>query len=232
MANFSAYIPTILPVADSLFQGTGAATLAGPREPLYNLGIAAGLPKRFRWIGSQVTNVGGLANNPNHECRTGYVVNVTVGAGSGSLTTTLLAQAQPWDPDIFLLQGGTNDIDPGVNNDSAATLNGNISIWLDKAAGLFSKKWQQIVLVNLLKRTDGTDAKCVSTNALLAATVAGKSYASRVFLVDTYAAVKRPVIGQGMNDAAHPNDEGCGDWANAIWASANFQAALLAARPS
>ena len=211
-------------------QGTGCTTIAGPREPLYNSGVAAGTPSRFRFVGSQVTTPGGLTVNPNHECRTGYVVKTPPGGGAGSLIDLVGTNFMPYDADIVMINGGVNDLDPGVNNDTAANLLTYWSSLLDAVNAKLSRSWQQIVALNLLKRLDGTDSKHVTFNAGIGAVISGKSYAPRVTLVDIYNCVTRQVVGQGYGDAIHPNDEGCGNIATTVWANTSFRAALVAAR--
>lgn len=232
MATFgSNYISTIQPYGDSIMQGTGATALAGMREPLYNLAAAAGVPRRIRFVGSQTTTPGGLTVNPNHEGHSGWVVKSPAGSGGGSLTDLVGTGFFPYDPDIVLLAGGTNDIDPAVNNDSAATLATSWGTYLDKANAYLSRSWQQIVALNLLKRLDATDSKAQAFNALVGGVISGKPYASRVWLVDVYAAIPSPQVGVNMADNVHPNDTGYTAVASVIWASSNFQSALAAARP-
>ncbi len=225
--SYANYIPTIQPIGDSLTQGTGASVQAAYRTAVYNSGVSAGIPQQIRFVGSQTAAGPTLTANPNHEGHSGYVVKPGAVQSLSDLTTT---QTQPWDPDIAILFGGTNDLDPLVGNDSAATLAGYLATWLDVTYARFSRANQQIIVFNLLKRLDATDSKVVTYNALIGGVISGKAYASRVFLVDIYASIANPAIGVNMNDAVHPNDTGYPLVGAAIWASPQFQSAVSAAR--
>lgn len=234
--SFVNYIPTIHPCGDSILQGVGSTLQSGWRQTWYNLNRTAGGLRRFRFVGSQVTTLNGLTVNPNHEGITGTVVHpgnassiINAPGGFG-----IQPQTPIFTPDIILLQAGTNDLDPGVLNDSPATLAASWSTELDIAFGLIRcKSWAVIIFLPLLVRTDATNTKILAANALIAATVAAKSYAARIFVPLTYSAsIPNPTVGVNMNDVVHPNDAGYIPAGTALATDPATIAAIQAARPS
>lgn len=183
----------------------------------------------FRFVGSQLANIGGLTINPNHEGHSGFVVRQGTGA-AGSLIDVILANFFPYDPDIVILAGGTNDIDPTVNDDDPATLAASLSTELDAVFGMFTRENQQIIVFSLLKRLDVTDTKVQAYNALVPGIIAGKAYASRVWFVNIYDCVERQVVGEGYSDFVHLKNEGYNNLASVAYADSHFQSAITAAK--
>lgn len=201
----------VWPVGDSIVEGDNAQTLPGWRYGVWNSAIGG-----IRFTGARsYAGVGNyLTANPQHEGHPFYYVRQS--AGAANLIDVTTTSAGLYKPQIVILAGGTNDI--ALNGDSAATVATSISSWLDAAWAIRTAADQKLVLCTILKRLDGNDSTVQAANALLPAVVSGKSYAANITLIDMYAAIRRPVVGQGYNDAVHPNDEGYTDMATAMWA--------------
>lgn len=211
------YAAVAQPIGDSITYGVAAETLAGWREPLYNLAAATTTTKLYM-VGSLSFdgNAHGLAADPFNEGHSNYVIRS--GTGFGSLidaTSTYTATA--YHANINILAGGTNDLAADHNNDSAATVLASMSTWLDLVWAQRTSARHQIILCEILKRLDADNSKVITVNAGLAALVAGKSYAANIQIAPMYASITRAVIGQGYFDAVHPLNEGYTDMANAMW---------------
>ncbi len=203
----------VWPIGDSITYGVWAETLAGYREPLYNL---AHPTTNLYLVGSQsfAGNAGGLAVDPWCDGYPGYCIRS--GSAGGSLQDTMsgLAAKQVQGPIAAIVLAGTNDINQG---DVTATVLASMSTFLDLIWSFRSGPKFQILLCQILKRLDGFDAEVQSVNAGIPSLVSGKSYTGNVIQVPMYAAVQRPVIGQGYHDAVHPDNEGYTDMANLLW---------------
>ena len=221
--------PRVIPIGDSITYGVAAQTLAGWREPIYFLGQAAVGAVRFVGTQTFAGNGDGLAANPQHEGRPGWVVSDVDTGSFNSLMQAPTAAITSQQPHIAILAGGTNDIATALLNATAAATAAKISEWLDAVWALRTYPRFQIVLCTVLKRLDADDAKVVALNALLPGIVAGKAYAASVTLATMYDAIQDPTIGTGgYNDAVHPNDEGFTDMATHLWPY--LQTAIVAAR--
>jgi len=201
-------VPQVQPFGDSIDYGVGSSAQASWREPEYALAQAAGTPLYFIGFGSFAGDLNTFAVDPYNEGWPGIdALNLN----------NVLARMETFNPHIVIYAAGTNDLASNVGNQSPEVVAQRISDGLDIAWGYRINDDLEIVLCTVLKRLDDDDTKVVALNAMLAAKVASKSFAAHVTLIDMYKAVQRPVVGQGMFDKVHPNDEGYTDMANTMW---------------
>lgn len=200
--SFSNYIPPVHWFGDSIPYGVGCATLAGPREKVYNL-AAASSDLYFVGTVSFAGAGGGLSADPYCDCVPGVLaLNLN----------DLLFRMQTFNPRIVIYSAGINDI---IDGQSAATVASRISTGLDTINGFRRYYNFRIVLTSILKTLNAAnDVVVQATNALLPGVVSGKSYSSRiVYVPQIYASVSAA----NMSDDVHPDDTGANQYGQALW---------------
>lgn len=193
------YPVLVLPVGDSMTDGTGDSGNGGFRGPMYTLGLAS---DPFWFTGPFST---GAIPDPFHA----GVGGVTAQTVAGQIAGYVSAASAP----IVMIELGTNDI--GLDGASAATTVSRLSTCLDNA---YSVRWGprgRIFLINILRRLDGFNPTVQAANALLPAMIAGKAYASYVTLVDQYGAL----LDGDYSDTVHPAASGYGKLAVLYYAA-------------
>lgn len=180
----------ILPLGDSLTQGTGSSDLAGYRFPLW----------RHLWTaGHQVRLVGSLDDGPStlpcraHEGHYGYT------------TAQLAADAGDWvtsaEPDIVLLHTGTNDIVQGRKPEKILVQ------WAELIdAILCARSTTEIIVAQIIPLAYPTlDERATVFNALVADAVGSyRQRGMRIEVVDMHSRVTPA----HLTDRIHPFDSG------------------------
>lgn len=208
--------PIIEMFGDSITYGVGATIYAGYREIIWRSLDAAGL--HCAMVGTQKSSATSFPEYPYCEGYPGITADPTTGIG-GHIHPSTAATA-----DIITLAVGTNDI--GASGLNASDTVANISADLDLIWAMRNSNKLQIGLINILRRLDSYDTTVQAANALLPATIAGKSYAANVTLIDVYASCS--VAGDYSDGILHPNDVGCPKVAAAAYPS--FAAMVTQAR--
>lgn len=202
------YPVLVLPVGDSMTDGTGDSSNGGFRGPLYNLATAAGTPI---WMTGPFST--GSIPDPFHAGVGGVTAQTVSGQIAGYVTTG--------SAPIVTIELGTNDI--GLDGASAATTVSRLSTCLDNAYGARWNPRGRIFVMNILRRLDGFNPTVQAANALLPAMIAGKAFASYVTLIDQYNAL----LDGDYADAVHPAAAGYAKLAAVYWSAMSATVASL-----
>ncbi len=184
----------LMPLGDSITEGTGSSDDTGYRAPLYLALTDFG--SRFDFVGSLQYGAG--IPDLDHEGHAGWLAN-EIFAELGSF----LNQSQP---QAVLLHLGTNDVSVG---DDAGTVVSEISAVVD--AILQFDPATKVYLSTLIPRRDGKQNVNAAVNAQLPGVVSTRRNAGYdVFLVDNSAAfLANPNwANEWFVDHVHPNDAG------------------------
>ncbi len=187
-------VTRVMPLGDSITEGTGSSDDAGYRSGLYDKFSSFGT--RFNFVGS--LQFGNGIPDADHEGHAGWTAN-EIQAGLSSF----LNQSQP---KAVLLHIGTNDITLG---DNASTVYNEIVAIVD---GVFQYDATiKLYLSTLIPRRDTKQAINDDVNSRLPGLVSARiNSGRRMFLVDMSAAFKanNNWSSQWMADNVHPNDAG------------------------
>jgi lysophospholipase L1-like esterase len=224
LATFNNLIPRVMPIGDSITFGVGGTDQASYRTGVFNAMQTAGTPLYF--VGSLSQGGTTLLNDPYNEGHSGYCVDAAAQSFFGSLTLVAVPHIPTYNPDLVILQGGTNDIGEFLSD--APTVLAALSAQLDAVWALRTSSHFQIVQFTILNRFDnsGYNTTVQTVNAGIPAMVAGKSYKSSITVVDIYSSVSSANIPGGL----HPNDAGYTQYGAFIAADSGWQRALSNAR--
>lgn len=184
----------LMPLGDSITEGTGSSDEAGYRSGMYALLTDFG--SRFDFVGSMQFGEGLLDND--HEGHAGAYANDILAELSN-----YLRQARP---EAVLLHIGTNDVSIGNHY---GTVTNEIAAIVDTI--LFFNPQTKIYLSTLIPRRDDKQSVTLNVNASLPEVVSARQQAGyKIFLVDNSAAfLANPNYAtEWMIDHVHPNDAG------------------------
>jgi hypothetical protein len=234
-ANYSAYVPRVCPIGDSIVTGVNSTT-AGWRTVVFNSAISAGTPILFVGNISAPGGDNSMAINPWSCGQPGFAVrsqNIVGSLIDTYFPPTGMGAIPVFAADVAIMAGGTNDV--GQLGDSASTVLASISSEMDLAWAARINGHFQIVQLTILPRLDSFNTVITTVNAGLASLIAGKSYHANVTLIDITTAIVNPTIYDattnptgGYHDPVHPNAIGDNQIGAVIWTP--LQAVVVKAR--
>jgi lysophospholipase L1-like esterase len=185
----------IMPLGDSITEGYGSSQSppTGYRDDLAAMLTASGV--NFDFVGSLHEGTG---FDPDHEGHPGFRAD--------TLSEHVLDWLQASQPDVVILQTGTNDLNEGASP----------NVVLTRILSIVTKIQQynpqtKILLVSLLPRTDATDADAEETSRLIQNLASSqKENGKPVYFVGLYYMMKAQPNWNTtlMYDSFHPNDAG------------------------
>ena len=186
----------IMPVGDSITWGVGSATNSSYRAPLWTTITGAGYTLDF--VGSQRS---GSLPDPDNEGHSGWKINDIAGVATQRLAT--------YQPNIVLVQIGTNDINGNDNVASAPDRLGKLIDQIFTAAPNAAVVVSKIILTSSASTNTRIDA---FNNALPAIVTARANAGKHVILIS-----QSPLTAADMYDGLHPNDSGYKKMAASFW---------------
>ena len=184
----------VMPLGDSITEGTGSSDDAGYRSGLYAL--LTDFNSKFDFVGSLQYGIG--LPDPEHEGHAGWYAN--------DVLAELKNFLQQSRPEAVLVHIGTNDVSFG---DPVVTVFDEITAVVDTIL-LFNPN-TKVYLATLIPRRDNKQNINDNVNAQLPGMVSSRASAGyKIFLVDMAAAfLANPNwAAQWMSDNVHPNDAG------------------------
>ena len=187
-------ITRLMPLGDSITEGTGSSDEAGYRSGVYTLLTDFG--SRFDLVGSLQYGEGLF--DKDHEGHAGAYAN--------DILAKLKSYLQQSRPEAVLLHIGTNDVSLG---DHYGTVTNEIAAIVDTILAFNPRT--KVYLSTLIPRRDAKQSVTLNVNAGLPEVVAERAQqGSKIFLVDNSAAfLANPNwAAEWMIDHVHPNDAG------------------------
>ncbi len=184
----------VMPLGDSITEGTGSSDDAGYRSGLYALLTSFG--SRFDFVGSMQYGIN--IPDPDHEGHAGYRAD--------QILTQLKSYLQQSQPEAVFLHIGTNDVSIG---DPVVTVFDEITAIVDTILQHNAKT--KVFLSTLIPRRDNKQSVNDNVNAQLPGVVSNRANAGyKIFLVDMAAAflANSNWATDWMSDNVHPNDAG------------------------
>ncbi len=184
----------LMPLGDSITEGTGSTNDAGYRSGMYAMLTDFG--SRFDFVGSMQFGEGLF--DKDHEGHAGAYANDLLAELSN-----YLRQSQP---EAVLLHIGTNDVSIG---DHYGTVTNEIAALVDTILAFHPQT--KIYLSTLIPRRDDKQSVTLNVNASLPEVVSERTQqGAKIFLVDNSAAflANSNWATEWMSDHVHPNDAG------------------------